>query len=116
MLAASLALNEKKIVSNRMMFTPPSTKASTASRQATPMEAKSIERFLGSLTSGETERVLLLGPSTPATKLGRSELACWQRQSLASVRTTLRYAYFADCHIKKAAEHIGQTIGDVTGL
>ena len=40
-------------------------------------------RLPGSFTSGETERVLLVGPSTPATKRGRSAVAAASAASRA---------------------------------
>ena len=68
--SAALAFNVSKIVSTRRMSAPPSTSAATASRYASFTWSKLTARKPGSFTSGESDSVRFMGPSTPATKRG----------------------------------------------
>ena len=69
---AAFAFNVSKMVSTIRMSTPPSTNPQTCSTYASFIASNVIARKVGSLTSGEIDKVLFVGPSAPATKRGRS--------------------------------------------
>ena len=69
---AALALRVSKIVSTRSRSAPPSTRPRASSRYDATSSSKPVLRAPGSLTSGEIEAVLLVGPSEPATYRGHS--------------------------------------------
>ena len=86
---AALALRVSKIVSMRRMSTPPSTRPRASSRYAATRSSKLTLRAPGSLTSGEIDAVLDVGPSEPATNRGRSGVeasSAASRASLAAAR------------------------------
>ena len=66
--SAALAFKVSKMVSIRMISTPPSISARAASRIAAASSSKLMLRNPGSFTSGDSEAVRLVGPSAPATK------------------------------------------------
>ena len=70
--SAALAFSVSKIVSTRIRSTPPSTSAFVATLYASFTWSKVTARKPGSFTSGESESVRFIGPSTPATKRGFS--------------------------------------------
>ncbi len=69
---AAFALSVSKIVSTRMRSAPPSHSPRSASAYASTSSSNVMLRKPGSLTSGEIDAVLLVGPSAPATKRGFS--------------------------------------------
>ena len=64
---AALALRVSKIVSISSRSAPPSTSPRASSRYAATSSSKVTLRAPGSLTSGEIDAVLEVGPSEPAT-------------------------------------------------
>ena len=69
---AALAFSVSKIVSTRSTSAPPSTSPRVCSAYDSSSSANVMLRKDGSLTFGESDRVLLVGPRAPATKRGRS--------------------------------------------
>ena len=61
-----------KIVSTINTSAPPSINARACSRYVETSSSKLTLRKPGSLTSGEIDAVLVVGPSAPATHLGLS--------------------------------------------
>ena len=70
--SAALALSVSMIVSMSSTSTPPSMSPRTCSANASFIWSKVTARNAGSLTSGEIDSVLLVGPIAPATKRGLS--------------------------------------------
>ena len=68
---AAFAFRVSKAVSTRRRSAPPSRRPSACSWYASSSSAKVTERAPGSFTSRESEAVLLVGPSAPATHAKR---------------------------------------------
>ncbi len=64
---AAFAFNVSKIVSTIIKSTPPLINPRVASRYATTNLSNETLRKAGSLTSGDMDAVLFVGPKTPAT-------------------------------------------------
>jgi hypothetical protein len=69
---AALALSVSKMVSISSTSEPPSTSPLAWVRYASTSSSNVTLRAPGSLTSGEMDAVLLVGPSAPTTNRGRS--------------------------------------------
>jgi hypothetical protein len=69
---AALALRVSKMVSMRIASHPPSTSPRICSAYASRTWSNDTARNAGSLTFGERESVLLVGPTAPVTNRGLS--------------------------------------------
>ena len=67
---AAFAFKVSKTVSTNNKSAPPSTKPRTCSWYAITNSSKVTARKPGSLTSGDKDKVRLVGPIEPATNLG----------------------------------------------
>ena len=86
--SAALAFSVSKIVSTRSRSAPPSTRPCGAFGVGATSSSNVTLRKPGSFTSGESEAVRLVGPSTPATKRGLSGV----RRSHSSAASRARRA------------------------
>ena len=68
----AFAFSVSTIVSSSSRSQPPSIRPRTCSLYASRSSSKVMLRNAGLLTSGEIDRIRLVGPIEPATKRGRS--------------------------------------------
>jgi hypothetical protein len=91
--SAALAFSVSKIVSTIRRSTPPSTSARAATLYASLTWSKLTARKPGSFTSGESESVRFIGPSTPATQRGRpGDLAVCASATSRAMRAPARFS------------------------
>ena len=80
-----MAFNVSKTVSTNKKSTCPSTRAATCSLYAVTSSSNVIALNPGSLTSGDIEAVLVVGPILPATNLGLSLVENFLQAALANL-------------------------------
>ena len=85
--SAAFMLSVSMWVSAIRMSTPPSRRAAACSRYEAASSSKVIARAPGSLTSGESDAVLVVGPIEPTTQRGRWAGSAATKASTASRAT-----------------------------